>query len=115
MAVLDESFDERARMDTEYADTDLGEVPDGVVGAGLYAERLESLRTSDAFGDGVLSLPDSEGGEQEIPLEDVEGAEHYHETNRTKIRLRNGAIIVVSGAVIAGAVAAIRYRRKRKQ
>jgi hypothetical protein len=28
--------------------------------------------------------------------------------------LRSGAAVVVSGAVIAGAVAAIRYRRKHK-
>ena len=61
MAVLDESFDERARMDTEYHDTDLGEVPESVVGADLYAQRLESLRTQEAFGDGVISLPDAEG------------------------------------------------------
>lgn len=115
MAILDESFDERTRMDTEYHDDDLGEVPEGVVGADLYAKRLESLSRTEAFGDGVLSIPDADGAEQEIPLEDVEGTEHDHATNRTKIRLRNGAIIVVSGAVIAGAVAAIRYTRKRKQ
>jgi hypothetical protein len=100
--------------DRDFDDAHLGEVPAGV-GADLYAKRLESLSRQEAFGEGILSIPDADGTEQEIPLDEVEGTEHDHETNRTKIRLRNGAIVVVSGAVIAGAVAAIRYRRKHKQ
>jgi len=109
MAVVrDDNFDER-----DFDDAHLGEVPAGV-GADLYAKRLESLSRQEAFGEGVISIPDVDGGEQEIPLDEVEGTEHDHESNRTKIRLRNGAIVVVSGAVIAAGVAAIRYRRKHK-
>jgi hypothetical protein len=110
MAVVrDENFEDR-----DFDDAQLGEVPAGV-GADLYAKRLESLSREEAFGEGVLSIPDVDGNEREIPLDEVDGAEHDHETNRTKIRLRNGAIVVVSGAVIAAAVATIRYRRKHKQ
>jgi hypothetical protein len=91
----------------------LGEVPAGL-GADLYAKRLDSLSKDEAFDDGVLSFPDADGVEREILLEDVEATEHDHHSNRTKIILRSGAAVVVSGAVIAGAVAAIRYRRKHK-
>ena len=110
MAVVrDDSSDDR-----DFDDAPLGEVPAGV-GGELYAKRLEGLSRQEAFGEGVLSITDTEGGEQEIPLGEVAGTEHDHETDRTKIRLRNGAIVVVSGAVIAAAVATIRYRRKHKQ
>lgn len=91
----------------------LGEVPDGL-GADLYAQRLERLSKEEAFGEGVLSFSDAEGVEQDIRLDDVAGTEHDHGSNRTKILLRSGAAVVVTGAVIAGAVAALRYRRKHK-
>jgi len=103
--------------DLELSDGDfepaLGEVPAGL-GADLYAQRLERLSREEAFGEGVLSFSDADGVEQEIHLDDVAGTEHDHSSNRTKIVLRSGAAVVVTGAVIAGAVAALRYRRKHK-
>ena len=100
-------------LDDEFDDAHLGEVPAGL-GSDLYAKRLENLSRDEAFDDGVLSFADADGVEQEIKLEDVETAEHDHHSNRSKIVLRSGAAVVVTGAVIAGAVAAIRYRRKHK-
>jgi len=51
-------------------------------------------------------------GHHEIALDDVESTEDADDgSNRTKILLRNGAILLASGAVIAGAIAAVRYRR----
>ena len=67
------------------------------------------------FGEAVLSFRDADGREQEIAIDDVEGTEPEEGSSRTKIVLRNGAIVVVTGAVIAGAIAAIRYRRKHRQ
>ena len=114
MAVINDDNMPGTSSSDDFDDAQLGEVPDGV-GADLYAKRLENLRTDEAFDEAVLSFPDADGGEHEIPLDQVESAEHDHHTNRTKIVLRSGAIVVVTGAVIAGAVAALRYRRKHKQ
>jgi len=97
----------------DFEEPQLGEVPAGL-SADLYAERLENLSKDEAFDEAVLSFPDADGVEQEIHLDDVEATEHDHSSNRTKIILRSGAAVVVTGAVIAGAVAAIRYRRKHK-
>ncbi|MCJ7673497.1 MAG: hypothetical protein MUP67_15860 [Acidimicrobiia bacterium] len=92
----------------------LGEVPEGL-GSDLYSKHLEDLKREPAFGEAVLSFPDEAGGHHEIALDDVEGTEDAADgSNRTKILLRNGAIVLASGAVIAGAIAAVRYRRKHR-
>ena len=114
MAVINDDNMPGSSSSDDYDDSQLGEVPDGL-GADLYARRLDHLSREEAFDDAVLSFPDADGGEREIPLDEVESAEHDEHTNHTKIVLRNGAIVVVTGAVIAGAVAALRYRRKHKQ
>jgi hypothetical protein len=107
MAAVDDTND--------HDDAPVGEVPEGL-DSGLYARHLESMSRDEAFGEAVLSFRDSDGHEQEIPIEDVAGTEPDGEgRNRTKILLRNGAIVVVTGAVIAGAIAAARYRRRHKQ
>jgi hypothetical protein len=99
----------------EADDPPLGEVPDGIVGADLYPKHLEYLSRHDAFQDGVISFPDSEGDDHDVALDQVSDAEDDEgDTSRTKIRLRNGAIVVVSSAVVAGAIAALRYRQKHK-
>ena len=98
----------------DHDDAPVGEVPEGL-DSGLYARHLDKLSKDEAFGDAVLSFRDEEGREQEIPIEDVAGTEADAEPNRTKIVLRNGAIVVVTGAVIAGAIAAVRYRRRHKK
>ena len=101
-------------MPDDHDDSPVGEVPEGL-DSGLYARHLESMSRDEAFGGAVLSFRDDQGREQEIPIEDVASTEPEHEgPSRTKITLRNGAIVVVTGAVIAGAIAAVRYRRKHK-
>ncbi|MDQ6854143.1 MAG: hypothetical protein M3046_10735 [Actinomycetota bacterium] len=95
-------------------DAQSGDVPEGV-GADLYATHLEHLRRHEAYQDAVLSFPDAEGRKQDIPLDQVtEIEEPSRGGSRGKIRLRNGAIVLASGAVIAAAIAALRYRRARK-
>ena len=103
-------------MPDEHPDDDapVGEVPVGL-DADLYPRHLENLRAHEKFGEAVLSFRDADGREQEIAIDDVEGTEPEEGSSRTKIVLRNGAIVVVTGAVIAGAIAAIRYRRKHRQ
>jgi len=92
----------------------LGEVPEGL-GADLYSKHLEDLKREPAFGEAVLSFPDEAGGHHEIAIGDVAGTAGADDgSNHTKILLRNGAIVVASGAVIAGAIAAVRYRRKHR-
>ena len=104
----DDDLDEQA----DPHETQWGEVPEGL-GADLYTRRLEQLRDEDAFGDAVLSFRDVDGHEREVAIEDVESTE-AEGSSRTKIVLRNGAIVVATGAVIAGAIAAVRYRRRHK-
>jgi hypothetical protein len=92
----------------------LGEMPEGL-GADLYSKHLEDLKREPAFGEAVLSFPDEAGGRHEIAIDEVEGTEDTDDgSNRTKILLRSGAIVVVSGAVIAAAIAAVRYRRRHR-
>ena len=106
--------------DTTFDNTDfneelLGEVPDGVVGADLYPRHLEHLSRQEEFSEAVLSFPDADGVLQDVALDDVAGTEKPTDgSSRTKIRLRNGAIVLASGAVIAGALATVRYRRKHR-
>lgn len=91
-----------------------GDVPEGV-GAELYPTHLEHLSRHEAYQDAVLSFPDASGKNQDIALDQVTETEAPAEgSSRWKIRLRNGAIVLASGAVIAGAIAALRYRRSRK-
>jgi hypothetical protein len=105
--------DERGANDPD-DDAPIGEVPVGL-DADLYPRHLENLRADEKFGEAVLSFRDAEGRDQEIPIDEVEATEQEQGSNRTKITLRNGAIVVVTGAVIAGAIAAIRYRRRHRQ
>ena len=96
-------------------DAPVGEVPEGL-DSDLYARHLENLSRDEAFGEAVLSFRDAEGQDQEIPIQEVAGTEPDEAggRNHTKILLRNGAIVVATGAVIAGAIAAVRYRRRHK-
>src|SRR5918996_78609 len=108
MAHADDEADESAE------DAQSGDVPEGV-DAGLYATHLEHLRQHEAYQDAVLSFPDAEGRKQDVPLGEVETIEEpARGSSRGRIRLRNGAIVLASGAVIAAAIAALRYRRSRK-
>ena len=105
--------DERTHQDPD-DEPALGEVPEGL-GADLYSKHLEDLKREPAFGEAVLSFPDQAGGHHEVALHDVESTEDAGDgSDRTKILLRGGVIVLASGAVIAGAIAAVRYRRKHR-
>jgi hypothetical protein len=100
--------------DDDLDEAPLGEVP-AWVGAELYPAHLDYLKQHEAFQEAVLSFPDETGGHQDVALDQVTDAETPKEgSDRARIRLRNGAIVLASGAVIAAAIAAVRYRRKRK-
>lgn len=100
--------------DGHLEDVHLGEVPEGL-GPDLHASRLESMRREPAFSDGVLSFADADGHEREIALDEVDSLEaDSGGANRTKIVLRSGVVVVATGAVIAGAIAAVRYRRRKR-
>lgn len=91
-----------------------GDIPEGV-GAELYPTHLDHLRRHEAYRDAVLSFPDAAGEKQEVALDQVaEIGDPSEGSSRGRIRLRNGAIILASGAVIAAAIAALRHRRTRK-
>lgn len=101
-------------LDDDLDEVHLGEVPEGL-GPDLHASRLESMSREPAFSDGVLSFADADGQERQIALDDVDSLEEdAGGANRTRIVLRSGAIVVASGAVIAGAIAAVRYRRRKR-
>ena len=105
--------DGRDQLD-DAEDPILGEMPEGL-DDGLYPKHLEDLKREPAFGEAVLSFPDEHGGYQDVALHDVEATEDADDgSDRTKILLRNGVIVVASGAAIAGAIAAVRYRRRHR-
>lgn len=100
--------------DGDLDETPLGEVPEGI-GADLYPKHLEYLSRHEAFSDAVLSLPDADGAKHDVALDQVTDAESPSQgADKNRIRLRNGAIVLASGAVIAIAIATVRYRRKHK-
>jgi hypothetical protein len=88
--------------------TALGEVPVGV-GPEVFRERLERAANQDPHDGAVVVL---EG--EELFLADIEAVE-AEDDHRSRVRLRNGLIIGgVTGAAIVGALAAVRYHRRRK-
>jgi hypothetical protein len=104
-----------ARRDDDLDEPHLGDVPEGV-GADLYPRHLEYLSRHEAFQEAVLSFPDSAGGRHDLAIHEVEDAQPGDEgPSRARIRLRSGAVVLASGAVIAVALAAIRYRRRHRR
>jgi len=106
--------------DDDVDDVPLGEVPEGL-GPDLYPRHLESLSRDPAFGDGVLSFTDDDGVAREVAFDDVDSARLLEPGDggdegktRTKIILRSGVVVVATGAVVAGAIAAVRYRRRKR-
>jgi hypothetical protein len=86
-----------------------GEVPAGV-GPEVFRERLERAATQDPEDGAVVVL---EG--EELFLADIESVEAEDDGGRSRVRLRNGLIIGgVTGAAIVGALAAVRYHRRRR-
>jgi hypothetical protein len=85
-----------------------GEIPDGV-GPEVFRERLRQVADQDPEHGAHVTLHD-EG----LYLADIESVEADEDGHRSRITLRNGAIIAgVTGAAIVGALATIRVRRRR--
>ena len=86
-----------------------GEVPAGV-GPEVFRERLQHAASQDPA-DGAVVMLDGE----ELFLADIESVEAEDDGHGSRVRLRNGLIIGgVTGAAIVGALAAVRYHRRRK-
>jgi hypothetical protein len=101
MAVGDDDHD---------SDAVSGEVPEGV-GPEIFRERLDRLRHEGAEHGAHIRLQD-----EQVYVEDIESIEDEPESNRSRVRLRNGLIIGgLTGAAIVAAIATVRYRRRRKQ
>lgn len=85
-----------------------GEIPDGV-GPEVFRERLRQAAQQDPEHGAHVTLHD-EG----LYLADIESVEEDEDGHRSRITLRNGAIIAgVTGAAIVAALATIRFRRRR--
>ena len=86
-----------------------GEIPAGV-GPEVFREQLQRAAAQDPA-DGAVVVLDGE----EVFLADIESVEAEDDGRRSRVRLRNGLIIGgVTGAAIVGALAAVRYHRRRK-
>ena len=93
-------------QDTDYSQ---GEVPHGV-GPEMFRERLRDAAAQDPEHGAHVTLDD-----QRLYLADIESVEPDDDGRRTRIRLRNGAIIAgVTGAAIVAALATIRFRRRHR-
>lgn len=93
-------------QDTDYSQ---GEVPHGV-GPEVFRERLRDAAAQDPEHGAHVTLDD-----QRLYLADIESVEPDADGRRTRIRLRNGVIIVgVTGAAIVAALATIRFRRRHR-
>ena len=91
------------------ADDPPGEVPHGL-SSEVFRERLRQVAAQDADHGAQVKLHD-----ETIFLADIESVEEESPgSHRSRVRLRNGAIIAgVTGAAIAAALATIRFRRRR--
>ena len=87
-----------------------GEVPAGV-GPEVFRERLRQVARQDPENGAHIKLQ----GET-VFVRDIEHVEQEPEGHRSRVRLRNGAIIGgLTGAAIVAALATIRYRRRHSE
>jgi len=87
-----------------------GDVPEGL-GPEMFRERLREAARQDPEHGAHIKLHD-----ETLFLEDVESVEAEPEPHKSRVRLRNGAIIGgVTSAAIVAALATIRYRRRHTQ
>jgi hypothetical protein len=87
-----------------------GEVPTGV-GPEVFRERLRQVAGQDPENGAHITLQ----GET-VFVRDIEHVEQEPEGHRSRVRLRNGAIIGgLTGAAIVAALATIRYRRRHSE
>jgi hypothetical protein len=87
-----------------------GEVPTGV-GSEVFRERLRQVARQDPDNGAHIKLR----GET-VFVRDIEHVEQEPEGHRSRVKLRNGAIIGgLTGAAIVAALATIRYRRRHSE
>jgi hypothetical protein len=85
-----------------------GDVPDGV-GPEVFREQLRRAARQDPAHGAHITIES-----ETVFLEDVESVEAEAGGHQSRVRLRNGAIIGgLTGAAIVGALATIRYRRRK--
>jgi hypothetical protein len=85
-----------------------GDVPEGL-GPEVFRERLREAARQDPTHGAHIKLHD-----ETLFLEDVQSVEAEPEGHKSRVRLRNGAIIGgLTGAAIVAALATVRYRRRK--
>jgi hypothetical protein len=95
-------------MDEPDVTGDQGEIPDGV-GPEIFREHLRRAVAGQGPEHGAHILLE----EETVFLEDIEAVEAEPESPRSRVRLRNGLIITgVTGAAIAAALAAVRFKQR---
>jgi hypothetical protein len=94
-------------VDEKDGDAIQGDVPEGL-GPEVFREQLREAARQDPAHGAHIRLQ-----EETLFLEDVESVEAEPEAHKSRVRLRNGAIIGgVTGAAIVAALATIRYRHR---
>jgi hypothetical protein len=84
-----------------------GDVPEGL-GPEVFRERLRQAAQQDPAHGAHITLE-----AETVFLEDVQSVEAEPEPHKSRVRLRNGAIIGgLTGAAIVAALATVRYRRR---
>lgn len=93
-----------------HGDDTQGDVPEGV-GPEVFRERLEQVTRDGVERGAHITLDD-----ETLFVGDIESVEAEPDTNRSRVRLRNGIIIGgLTGAAIVAALATVRYRRRHQQ
>jgi hypothetical protein len=84
-----------------------GEVPEGI-GPEVFREQLRQAAKQDPEHGAHITIE-----KETVFLEDVQSVEAEPEGHKSRVRLRNGAIIGgLTGAAIVAALATVRYRRR---
>jgi hypothetical protein len=84
-----------------------GDVPEGL-GPEVFREQLRQAAQQDPAHGAHITLE-----KETVFLEDVQSVEAEPEPHKSRVRLRNGAIIGgLTGAAIVAALATVRYRRR---
>ena len=97
-------------MDDIESEHTQGDAPTGL-GPEVYRERLRQVASDDQEHGAEITLHD-----ERLFVADIESVEAESDGHRSRVRLRNGLIIGgITGAAIAAALAARRYRRHHEK
>lgn len=95
-------------MDDKEREQTQGEVPEGL-GPEVFREQLRQAAQQDPAHGAHITIE-----KETVFLEDVQAVEAEPEGHKSRVRLRNGAIIGgLTGAAIVAALATVRYRRRK--